>query len=236
MMAYTGNYSRNNDDVTVSTYAPVSFINPDSPISKSRLGIGYFNSIMKLAIANRSNTEDPPKYDIDNQIIAYINFDNAYRLMCGIDAIIAGEIDNIVIPTNKALVKLSNGNEFNSSTPVMSITIIDEAGNQIENIYQFTDNFSYIYNMESKEVYSERHIDNYSLLQLRMVLEEYWKTSSAAIAASVRYHCRYWHDAAMNKLNAIADKTGAVSHSSGGMNGSSVGSNNWLSGKTSYSE
>ena len=116
MMAYTGNYSRNNnnDDVTVSTYAPVSFINPDSRVSKSRLGIGYFNSIMKLAIANRSNTENPPKYDIDNQIIAYINFDNAYRLMCGIDAIIAGEIDNMVIPTNKALVKLSNGDEFNS--------------------------------------------------------------------------------------------------------------------------
>jgi len=236
-MAYTSNYNnRNNDDVTVNTYSPVSFVNPESSISKSRLGIGYFNSIMKLSIALRSNTDNPPKYDIENQLVAFINFDNAYKLMVGIDAIINGKIDNIAIPTNKALVKLSNGAELNSSTPILSITIVDEAGNMIENIYQFTNTFSYIYNMESKDQYSEKNIDNYNLLQFRMVLEEYWKSSAAATAASIRYHNRYWHEAEMAKLSAIADKVGATHTSSNGMSASNVGSNNWLSGKSTYSE
>jgi hypothetical protein len=112
--------------------------------------------------------------------------------------------------------------------PCISISSADANGNVTETIYQCKDNFytgAYNYNNGK---YSSESFDLFELDTFEMVLEEYYRASSYAIAATVMEANMYKREGQYNLIRAIADKVGASTQ--GGGNSGGYNSKTFLAG------
>ena len=208
-MAY-GNY--NNDKPNVNVYSSIMFSNPDSPIAQTRFSISYFNRLMCISIAQKNPTMSAayPTYNNDSAAKVYLSYSHAKMLHDSAVEMFkenSKEKSNVCVETRNGIIKISNGVEFGSPTPCISIISLGSGGTNQEYIYQTKDNFectcNYFDNKFDKKKFPLMEIDTFI-----MALEEYYKASSYAIVASITESNAFKEKAKNDLLRSIADKVG----------------------------
>lgn len=206
-------YTNNNDkQITNTTYSGVVFTNAESKIMQTRFSIAYFNKLMKISIALRNNAgsnDAYATYDTDNQVSVYVSPTKAFMLWHMIKTNLSEPtIHNVCIELKNGLFKISDGSEYGSDNYCFSISYADEAGNVNEVVYETKSSFytaAYNYNDDK---FNTVTFSDMELTMLAMVLEEYYKASSYAVAATVMEANMYKRNAQVELIKAIADKVG----------------------------
>ena len=193
-------YSNNKDQITNSTFTPISFSNPESKVYPSRLSISYFNKTMKISIYH-------------NPATIFMSFTKAKILYNLITQKLLKEKDvhNVCVELTQGLLKVSDGVEFGSDVPCISITQAVNGDAHIkETIYQFKSGYySGAYNYDNGKFNTEIY-DDIEMDAFLMVLDEYYKASAYATPAFVMEASMYKRDAQYKLIRAIAEKVGAA--------------------------
>lgn len=225
------------------TFTPISFPNATSKIMGSKLAISYFNQLLKISISKAvNNGGDNISFDYKNSKDVYLSYAKAKILRDLITKkLLTGEVDNVAIETNKGLIKVSNGKEYKSDTPVIAIIAVSNNNAAAEEYIYQTKSSAYggAYNYKSPGKYTSYMDDMFEINTFVMVLEQYYYASSYAVAASVMEANMYKHEGSKQLLRAIASKVGAsTGYSRGGNNGGKFQSkSNFLSsGSEEYVE
>ena len=103
--------------------------------------------------------------------------------------------------------------EYGVDHPCFSISYADESGNVTEVIYECkTDIYTGAYNYKDGEFSTIKFV-SMEIDTLSMVLDQYYKASSYAVAASVNESNMYRRESTYRLLRAIADKVGVPQNS-----------------------
>ena len=203
-------YNNNDKTPTVSTYSSIVFSNPESKIMASRFSISYLNKVMKVSIALRNNAgsnDEYATYDSDNQVSVYLSNIKAVLLR---DMLIKMKTDptihNVCVESKNGLLKIFDGAEYGVQNPCISISFADESGNITEVIYE-TKAHECAYNYSNGE-FSTEIFKNIEIDTFIMVLDQYYKSSSYAIAATIAESNMYRREAQNSLIKAIAEKVG----------------------------
>lgn len=211
-------YNNNNKGPSVNVYTPMSFINPEK--TPGRFTISYFNRVMQFAITNVVVGNGPdgfPRFDNNNQAKVFISFRQAKILHDGILAMLAKDstVNNVCIETKNGLLKVTNGVEYGYENYTISITYQDQNKNFQESVYYFKGDKTLAYNYDKdSNSYDVMDFPKFELNTFLMILDEYYKASSYAVAASVREAGMYRDDGFYRTIHAIADKVGVPKESS----------------------
>jgi hypothetical protein len=227
-------YNNNDRQPTNTTYSGISFSNPGSEISQTKFSISYFNKVMKITIANRNNNgsnDNYATYDNDNAVVVYISNIKARILSDLITLMNArSDIHNVCVELKNGLMEVSDGSDYGSKSPCISISYAQEDGSVNKIVYQTKAGFhTGAYNYYDGK-YESKTFDNIELDTFQMCLEEYYKASSYAIAASVMEAGMYKRNYEVELIKSIAEKVGA---SNGGSNNANKFNNKtFLSGNS----
>ena len=229
-------YNNNQNRPTVNTFTPISFTNPNSQIMDTRLSISYFNRLMCITIAARTNpgSKDFPTYDTDNPVSIYISYSKAKILHDAIEAMEANpsEIHNVSVELKNGLLLISNGVEFGSQNPCVAIFYAKEDTSVNQIIYETkADPYYAAYNYSDGQ-YSSMTFPKHELDVFKMILEQYYLASSYAIAAMSREANMYNSKYIVETLKGIAGKVGYQPSNSGG-SGGSFNNKSFLNGNNS---
>lgn len=212
-------YNNNDRTPTISVYSGIVFTNPESNISQTKFSISYFNKVMKVSIAMKNNggsNNDFSTYDNDNAVVVYISNTKAEILYNLIQRLKTDkDTHNVCIELKNGLMKVSDGAEFGSPSPCISISYASEDGSVHEIVYQTKYGFHNGAVNYSDGEFSTVTFDDIELDTFAMCLHEYYKASSYAIAATVWEANMYRRDYDQNLIRSIAEKVGV-----------SIGSNN----------
>ena len=229
-----GTFNNNQYDnrPTVTVYTPISFSNPDSTVQASRFSISYFNRMMCLSIAlplQEKTAEGYTKYNNDNQIKIYLSYRQAKLLHDAILDMFETGKNNVCIETKNGLLKVSNGIEFGSDTPCISVSYASDNDAIVEVVYQTKANDTVAYDYSDGQ-FSTMSFPKFEIETFIMVLEQYYLASSYAIAASVHESSMYREKGSYELLKAIAGKVGAPVPQNGNNNRSNFNSHTFLGG------
>lgn len=230
-----GNTYNSNDKQPVSvTYSPISFSNPNGNVAQTKLNISYFNKLLKIGIANKkqnngNNSYD--SYDNDNQAAVFISVTKAKIILDLLDDLTCkDDVHNVCIEVKNGLFSISDGTEFGVNSPCIVIRSVDEAGNINTAIYETKSDYhkgAYNYN-ESDGTYEDVFFNTIEFDLIKILLEQYVKASTYAIAATVMEAGMYKRNAMADVLYNIGRKVGVVedNNNGGSRNNSSFLSNN----------
>ena len=211
------NYNNNEKSINNVTFSSIVFSNSESNIAHSRFSVGYFNKVMRVGIAlqnNKNSNNSYATYDTENQINVYVSYSKAYVLSKMIDKLKQDDsIHNVCIELKNGLLKISDGSEYGVNTPCFSISYANESGEVTEVIYQTKNNLSGAYNY-NEDGYKTIDFPDVELDTFQMVLDEYYRASSYAIAATVMEASMYKRNYITDIIKGIADKVG-YNHNSG---------------------
>jgi hypothetical protein len=115
---------------------------------------------------------------------------------------------NVCVELKNGLIKISDGSEYGSSSPCISISYASEDGSVHEIVYQTKSGFHTGAINYSNGSYQTEYFDDIELDAFEMTLDEYYKASSYAIAASVWEANMYRHEYETNLIKSIAEKCG----------------------------
>lgn len=208
-------YNNNDKSPVCTTYSGISFSNPESSIGQTKISIGYFNKVMKISIAARNNNgsnNDYATYDNDNAVTVYVSNIKARILYLLIQKLINDpNTHNVCVELKNGLIKVSDGSEYGSSTYCISISYASEDGSVHEIVYQTKGGFHTGAQNYSNGSYNTVEFDDIELDTFAMALDEYYKASSYAVAASVWEANMYRHEYEINLIKSIAEKCGVQS-------------------------
>lgn len=223
-MALGNNYNNNDNKPTVTIYTPISFSNPENSVCESKLNISYFNRLLKVGIALKKNTSSNNNYDTydnDNQSVVYVSATKA-KILADLIKVFKEDKDvhNVSVELKNGLLMVSDGSEHGINNTCITISSADQSGTVNTVVYVTKKDFhkGFVNYDKEKNEYTENVFDNIELDTFEMLLLEYFKASSYAIAASVMEANMYKHAAINNKLVAIAEKLGVSNNNSGGGN------------------
>lgn len=199
-------------------YSNYRFSNIESPVDKTVLTFGYWNKLLKIAIAPKKETSDGSvAYDYDNAGAVYLTHTKALILHNEIIKFLE-DYKNGSAPKNvgvnsgdKGLIYICNGEEFNAAGPCLVIRKIDEKGNSTSTfVYEFKRNtHQAILNYEEKGGKFESRI--YELIEIEQLatqLKSYYESMTMAIAYSVNEQLKYDNSRINTKLKIIGEKLG----------------------------
>ena len=225
-------YNNNEKNLTCSTFSGISFSNPESNIGQTKISIGYFNKVMKISIAARNNNgsnNDFATYDNDNAVCVYVSNVKARILYLLIQKLINDpDTHNVCVELKNGLIKVSDGSEYGSPSYCISISYAGEDGSVNEIVYQTKNGFHTGAVNYSNGSYQEVTFDDIEIDTFMMALDEYYKASSYAIAATVREANMYGREYEINLIKSIAEKCG-VQLGNGGNNAAKFNNKTFLS-------
>ena len=225
-------YNNNEKNLTCSTFSNISFSNPESNIAQTKISIGYFNKVMKISIAARNNNgsnDNFATYDNDNAVSVYVSNIKARILYLLIQKLISDpDTHNVCVELKNGLIKVSDGSEYGSSSYCISISYAGEDGSVNEIVYQTKSGFHTGAINYSDGSYQTMAFDDIEINTFMMTLDEYYKASSYAIAATVREANMYARDYEINLIKSIAEKCG-VQMGSGNNNAAKFNNKTFLS-------
>ena len=234
-MAFTSFNGNNNGDnrPTVNTYSSIAFSNPDSQIAQTRFNLSYFNKMMTISIAQRNpgNDQSYPTYNNDAAVRVFLSFTQAKMLHdMAVDMFEHPENGktNVCLETKNGLFKISNGSEYGSETPCVSITYMASDGSSTEVVYQTKANYDCAYNFVEGQ-YSKQAFPRMEMDAILMTFEQYWLASSYAVASTMNEANMYRERSKNELLRSIADKLGVVSNTNKGNYSGGYGNHTFLS-------
>ena len=205
-------YNNNDKSLSVTTYSNISFSNPESNLGQTKISISYFNKIMKISIASRNNNgsnNEFATYDNDNAVSVYVSNIKARILYLLIQKLMnEPDTHNVCLELKNGLIKVSDGSEYGSSSYCISISYAAEDGSVHEVVYETKKNFHTGAFNYSNGSYENISYDDIELDTFMMTLDEYYRASSYAVAATVRESNMYAREYEVNLIKSIAEKCG----------------------------
>lgn len=217
-MAYSYNSYNNNKDANKPfdpvTYSAYRLNNGESTVDKTCLTMTMWKQMLKISIFPRKENTEEMVFDMDAGITVYLSHSKA--------KIFANELRNFLrdpslyngagVPSGQGIITISNGSEFGSSNPVVCIRKLDETGNVTSMIaYEFKTDFYYAIRGYSGTKEFTKDSETYRNLEIEemiLMLDEYCKAMTYAVAHTVRDNMRYDIDRVKNSLYAISEKLG----------------------------
>lgn len=206
------NNNRNTPDVTV--YSGYSVSNAESQIDATRLSARFWKGNLCLSIFPRKNTgNDEVTFDTDNGITIYLSHTKALILKNELKLFLEDPVNynSNGVSSGSAAITISNGVEYGKNTPVLTIRKVNEGGAVVASFaYEFkTDYYFAIRNYNGRNfdsAYDE--YKNIEIQQLIILLDEFVKASTNAIAFTVMDKSKYDVNRMTAKLDAIAASLG----------------------------
>lgn len=205
-------YNNNDKSPVCTTFSGISFSNPESSIGQTKISVSYFNKVMKISIAARNNAgsnNEFATYDNDNAVSVYVSNIKA-RILYLLIQKLKNEPDthNVCVELKNGLIKVSDGSEYGVSNYCISISYASEDGSVHEIVYQTKAGFHTGAVNYNNGTYNTALFDDIELETFEMTLDEYYKASSYAVAASVWEANMYRHEYEINLIKSIAEKCG----------------------------
>lgn len=215
-MSYNS-YSNNknaNKPYEPDVYTPYRFNNAESSVDKTCLTFSIWNRSLKISIAPRKENSEEVAFDMEKGVTVYLNHTKA--------RILHDEIQNFLrdpdtyngsgIPTGQGIITISNGKEFGSTNPVLTIRKVDELGNVVSCfVYEFKTDYYYSVRNYDGGMNFNKEFDAYRYLEIQSMLtmlEEYYKAMTYTIAYSVIEANKYNQSIITNRLNSLCEKMG----------------------------
>lgn len=237
------NFSRNTDNnggssnYSPRTYCPISFTNGDSKLA-SKLEVTYWKGLISFSILpkkQRNAGEEFDSYDKDASISIYLNAGKSRILSNEINMMRkTGSVDSVAVCNGKGNTEIvfTDGKQLGLSNAAIIIRNVDENGNEINSLgYEFSKSKTQYFsirnvNFQSTDMDMYYH-DDIEIDMFLSILEEYAKSASYAIAASV-------HDGCFYTLNNIQSDIGLLLDHNGINNGRRKGSKPGTNSQSSF--
>jgi uncharacterized membrane protein YgcG len=210
-------------------------------VEPSRLAYSYFGKkMLKIAISPQKKTNDGSiSFDYDNNICVFLTHTKAYILS---EMIKQWKKDgcegSIGINTGTAgLITVSDGSEYGVDAPCVTIRNIDETGAPVS-AFAYTTRTNYHYGIKDynpdEKSFEKVYFDLLEIDQLLIVLDEYVKAATSAIAASVMEEAKYDLSRLNTKADLVCEKLGIEIKGKKG-NGANYSQNSFFNGGGSSS-
>lgn len=239
-MALGNNYDNNKkantkNDYNFSLDSVYRFYNGESTIDKTGLKFGFWNNMLKISIAPKSETignsngEEYATYDWEKATTGFISVTKAQILYRELEKFLAdpSAFTNIGVPLGGAgkVLYVCNGKEFGSNSLCLVMLGVDDSGNvQSTSVYEFKSNYNFaIRNYDAaNKTFDKVYYDNIEVESMINVLKEYCNAMVGAHAYSTIMGNMKNNVRTKYSLEAIANKIGADL----GYGNSNYGSNN----------
>lgn len=247
-MALGNNYDNNKKNTTKNDYnfsldSGYKFYNGESTIDKTGLKFGFWNNMLKISIASKSettgnsNNEEFATYDWEKATSGFISPTKAKILYHELERYIADPSAhiNVGVPLGGAgkILYVCNGKEFGSNSLCLVMLSVDENGNvQSTSVYEFKSGFHFSirdYDVEKKS-FDKIFYNTIELESVIDILSEYCNAMVGAHAYSTIMGNMKNNVRTKYSLEAIANKIGADL----GYGGSNYGSNNRNNSSASF--
>lgn len=199
----------------------------------SSIGFTYWQGTLKIGIAPLKvvSGQDYPMPDREREVSAYLKHTKARILALEIRKFINGEVSSIGITTGNTFLTVSDGKDFDLDQPVICIRKLNKDLSAVEEEAVFicrTNLHFSVHNFDREKFDGEKDFNSYKYMDLEdliLVLEEYAKSMTNAMAYSVHETAQYINSKQNATIESIAEKLG-VSDESFNNGGESTGSSN----------
>lgn len=234
-MAY-GNYNNNQNqskgDRSPSVYSRYNFANSTSVVDKTRLFTRFWNGslVMTIAPKNPDSPDDRPTYDNRNGIAVFLNHTKALMLRDILKGFIEDpdKFDNCGVNAGSSLITISKGTDYNSNGPLIIIRKVGDDGSIVSSFaYEVKQDYLFSirgFDEKNPGAFDRVYYPQMELNQLVILLDEYAKAETRAVAYTVVDAMNWDINGLSLKLNRIGEKLGldmSYQSHSGGASGSS---------------
>lgn len=227
-----GNQQDNNKDKQekqVTVYSAYAFWNREAEIDPSCISTEYWNKLLKISISPAIVDEHGQvKYDHAKKGFIYLNHTKAYILAKEIELFLSNPTVNpdqgVSNASETSTVHITNGHEFGVDSPCLVIRKLENNEIISTHVYQFrTDNYA-IKNFGTDGSGMEKSLyANTEIELLHILLMEYVRSMTGAVAYSVQEYGKYNDSRMHTKLDSLCEKMGIKYERSG--NGGGAASN-----------
>lgn len=223
-MAFNNNNNKQ-EYSPVQVYSDYKMSNTNSPIKPSVMTHSFLRSQLVFTISPLKPSNDGSiNWDYKNGLSIYITHKKAFMLAQELKAFKENKDLVCGVTSGNGCINIFKGTKYGVDSPVVVISKLDDKGAVMaEEIYHINMDYHYaIRNFEpndfsfDKQFYNDLEID-----QMIILLEEYYKAMTSAIAYSVLDKNKYNDTAAMNLLKATAAQVGVEIKSGGSNTGNS---------------
>lgn len=184
-----GNYNnKKSSSSELTVYSNLKMSNNQSEVDKTSLSFTFWNSMLGIQLSPIITSADGTvSYDKENSITIWLSSFKALMLSKEITRFLNGECKNVGVHTRTGIITISDGSEFGSTAPCLTIRKIDLDGN-IVSAYTYEIRVNYHYSidnfMEHKSSVPsyEKHFayDSIELDMIRIQCDEYARAMSMA--------------------------------------------------------
>ena len=201
-------------------YSQYSMSNKDGVVDPSRLSIKFWKSLMKISIIPMlNNPTQEHVWDVDNQIVAYINHTKARELYEGIERVLSKDYPDVhscgVASSVDGLVSFSDGKEVGLDSPCLIIRKVDQdTGKELSSyVYEFHYNYHHlIVNYDPKSGNHDKvYIDSLEVEQFKELLRSYYQSMTNSVAYTVVTNPQFKRLA--GRVDSIAEAVGVQTDS-----------------------
>lgn len=147
----TYNNNKRTSGTELTVYSNLKFSNNQSEVDKTSLSFTFWNSLMGIQMAPIVTGADGSiTYDRDNAITIYLSTTKAMMLSKEIDRFLAGQAKNVGVHTRTGIINITDGSEFNTNAPCITIRKLDENG-QVISAYTYEVRTNYHYSIDNFE-------------------------------------------------------------------------------------
>lgn len=225
-----GNYSQKK---TINVYSNYRMTNSETikTFGGSSIRFTFWQGTLKIDIAplKMVSGQDYPMPDKDREVSAYLKHTKARILAMEIRKFINGEVTSVGVTTGNTFLTVSNGQEFDLDQPVICIRKLNKDLSAVEEEAIFicrTQLHFAVHNFDREAFDGDKDFESYKYMDLEdfaLVLEEYARSMTNAMAYSVHETAQYVNSKHYATLESIADKLGVNENTSDDFNGNSGG-------------
>ena len=218
-----GNYDNNQNNkkqISVNVYSPYKMSNTEG-VDPSALNFTFCLNLLKISISPKK-PGDIIAFDHEKAIECFLTHSKAKVFADEIRYMLShkGEVHNVAVSTGKdGMIEFNDGTDFGTNNYLLVLRKIGEDGRPTSvYAYEFKRDYYFSirnYNQDSPANYDRAIHDTVEIEELLILLDEYVKAMSGAVAYSVLENGKYAQARQENKINAIMDKLG-VEYNKGG--------------------
>lgn len=224
-MALGDQYNNNKKNYQPTVYSQYSLSNAQSELDPTKLAIRYWNNLLVFSIYPKIENSDVenPRWDFQNGISIYLSPFKALMFEKELIDFLKNPdtYNNRGVETSSGgLITISNGKDFNISSPLLMIRKTDSTGH-VESSFAYqirSKYFKSIRNFDEKEPEKTQiqYYDSIEIESLILILDQYTKAMSGAGAYAVIDNSKYDNSRINTKIGLIADKLGVEFKKNGG--------------------
>lgn len=224
------NSSKKSSSTELTVYSNLKMNNTQSEVDKTSLSFNFWNNMLGIQLSPVITTADGSiSYDRENSITIWLSAVKALMLSNEITRFLNGEAKNVGVHTRTGIINITDGSDFGSSSPCITIRKVDADG-QITNAYTYEVRTNYHYSIDNFEerrssapIFEKNFAyDNIELDLIKIQCDEYVRAMSMAQAYTVTETVARQFKRLDYKLNKIGEAQGlSFDYNNGGTNKSS---------------